>query len=488
MSAWYRRSKLNALINTGIATEGFGDTGAQSRATGIGKEERLQRAAEEARAPMMVFDDEGRIVLLSQAWLDAAGYAAEELRTIKDWTARAHNGSGESVLRHLQRAADTGCAAQSADFVVETRSGEQRDWSLIASALGTLPDGRRLFICIASDSTERKRAAAAARENDERFRDLLEALPAAIYTTDVEGHITFFNHAAVELWGCRPQLGTSQWCGSWRLYWPDGRAMRHDQCPMAMALKESRPIRGYEAIAERPDGTRVSFLPYPTPLYDSQGRLAGAVNMLVDITARKQAETRLTLLAREVDHRAKNMLAVIQGVLHFTHAETVREFAAAVEGRIMALARAHSLLSDSRWSGANLKRLVDEELAPYHLQSRERVQLYGDDLILGPAAAQSVAMVLHELATNAAKYGAFSAAPGRVTVRWSRQGNGPLTVIWQEEGGPPVAPPSRRGFGMSLIERTVADQLDGAAAFDWQPSGLVCRINVPVHDTPAAPF
>src|SRR2546429_9018823 len=107
------------------------------------------------------------------------------------------------------------------------------------------------------------------------FNLLLDALPVAIYTTDPAGRITFYNEAAADLWGCRPELGKNEWCGSWRLYWPDGRPMRHDECPMAVALKEGRPIRGAEAAAERPDGTRVPFLAYPTPLRDRSGALTG---------------------------------------------------------------------------------------------------------------------------------------------------------------------------------------------------------------------
>ncbi len=119
---------------------------------------------------------------------------------------------------------------------------------------------------------------------------MLETLPAAVYTIDAAGRITYFNQAAADLWGCRPELGKSEWCGSWRLYWPDGRPMRHDECPMAVALKEGRPMRGAEAAAERPDGTRVPFLAYPTPLRDRSDALTGAVNTLIDITERKRIE------------------------------------------------------------------------------------------------------------------------------------------------------------------------------------------------------
>src|SRR5712671_580948 len=137
------------------------------------------------------------------------------------------------------------------------------------------------------------------------FRDLLEALPTAIYTTDANGRITFFNQGAVELSVRTPEIGSDQWCITWRLYWPDGRPMAHDECPMAKALKEDRPIRDEEAIAERPDGTRVPFMPYPTPLHDVAGRVIGAVNMLVDLTARKEAEEALRLLNETLEQRVE---------------------------------------------------------------------------------------------------------------------------------------------------------------------------------------
>src|SRR5437588_4923200 len=121
------------------------------------------------------------------------------------------------------------------------------------------------------------------------FRALLDVLPAAIYTTDAAGRITYYNQAAVDLAGRRPALGADEWCVSWRLYSSDGRPMRHDECPMAIALKENRAVRADEAILERPDGTRIPFAPYPTPLRDASGKLIGAVNMLVDIRERQEA-------------------------------------------------------------------------------------------------------------------------------------------------------------------------------------------------------
>ena len=132
-------------------------------------------------------------------------------------------------------------------------------------------------------------------------RELLDALPAAIYTTDAAGRITYYNTAAVQLAGRRPELGSDEWCVSWRLYWPDGTSLPHDQCPMAVVLKTGQPVRGVEAVAERPDGTQVPFMPYPTPLHDEFGNIVGAVNMLVDLTDRSRAEQGRQLLASIVE-------------------------------------------------------------------------------------------------------------------------------------------------------------------------------------------
>lgn len=316
------------------------------------------------------------------------------------------------------------------------------------------------------------------RERARRFRELLEALPAAVYTTDAAGRITFYNRAAVELWGCRPELGKSEWCGSWRLYWPDGRPMRHDECPMAVALKENRAVRGGEAIAERPDGTRVPFLPYPTPLRDASGTLVGAVNMLVDITHRKQSEERVMMLAGEVVHRANNLLAVVQATVRLTDAATVEELKEAIHGRIQALGHAHALLAQSRWSGAELEKLVEDELAPYRCGQQSRARIAGPKLVLDPKAAQSMAMALHELTTNAAKYGALSRPGGEVNVGWSRA-KGRLVFRWSEAGGPAVKTPSRRGFGTGVIVGMIRDQLDGEVRFEWRKEGLVCEIDLP---------
>jgi PAS domain S-box-containing protein len=163
------------------------------------------------------------------------------------------------------------------------------------------------------------------------FCELLEALPAAIYTTDAAGRITFFNQAAVRFSGRVPEIGSDLWCVTWRLSWPDGRPMAHDECPMARSLKEDRPIRGVEAVAERPDGTRVPFIAYPTPLHDPSGAVVGAVNMLVDLTDRKQAEAALKDLNDTLEQRVEERTRQLSEALTQLR-ESERRFRSLVEG------------------------------------------------------------------------------------------------------------------------------------------------------------
>jgi PAS domain S-box-containing protein len=153
---------------------------------------------------------------------------------------------------------------------------------------------------IARDITERKKAEAVIEEIHQRYRQLVHGLSAAVYTCDAEGHVMLYNEAAVALWGREPKVGKDLWCGSWRIYEPDGTPLPLESCPMALAIRERRPIRGREIVVERPDGTRANVLPYPTPICDAAGAMIGAVNMLVDITERKQTEAALEELREKV--------------------------------------------------------------------------------------------------------------------------------------------------------------------------------------------
>jgi PAS domain S-box-containing protein len=322
----------------------------------------------------------------------------------------------------------------------------------------------------------------AARESERRFRSLLEALPAAVYTTDAEGRITFYNPAAAELWGHEPTLGESEWCGSWRLYWPDGTPLPHDQCPMALALKEQRAIRGMEAVAERPDGRRVPFIPYPTPIFDHAGTLIGAVNMLVDITERKQAEEQKNLLIRELHHRVKNTLATVQALMNSTlrASASLEEFRDAFTGRVVALSKTHTLLLDDHLQAVSFRELLCNELEPFDDGTCRRVILNGPAVRLPSDLAVSVGMAIHELTTNAVKYGALSALGGSVTVTWEVVEGRVLKFAWIERNGPPVTPPTRQGFGSQLLQRVLASQVQAEVTIDYAPDGLRVEASLPL--------
>ena len=433
------------------------------------------------------------------------------------------------------------------------------------------------------------------------MESLIQALPAAIYTTDAVGRITFYNEAAAELWGCRPELGKSEFCGSWKLYWPDGTPLPHGECPMALALKEQRAIRGMEAVAERPDGTRVPFIPYPTPLFDDLGILVGAVNMLIDnsdqkcadvdrqrlasivdssddaivskdlngtitswnrgaerlfgymaeevigkpvtilmpedrldeepvilerifrgqrvdqydtirrrkdgslidvsltvsplrgiegkiigaskiarnITERKRAQQQQQLLVNEMKHRIKNTLATIQAIAYQTLNQHTKERDALV-ARLHALSGAHDLLTSETWERAPLLDIVTRTLEPFQ-DGNKCITIDGAaDIWLDSSKSVAVAMVLHELATNAVKYGALSNGAGRVSIAWERHLQADqVRLVWQESGGPAVTLPEHRGFGSQLIERAFADQL-GNCELVFNPQGLSCTIKLVV--------
>jgi PAS domain S-box-containing protein len=216
------------------------------------------------------------------------------------------------------------------------------------------------------------------------------------------------------------------------------------------------------------------------------GRGWRAVGVSVDITQRKQWERRQQLLVNELNHRVKNTLAIIQSIAHQSFRPGVDPAAARAdfESRLAALSAAHDLLTRTNWEAASLRQVVTDALAAAASQP-ERISTRGPDLALAPKTAVSLAMALHELSTNALKYGALSNDSGTVTVGWSTAG-GRLRLEWREAGGPPVTRPTRRGFGSRMIERGLAAELAGTVTIDYAPAGLVCTVDAPLPDGAAA--
>lgn len=217
--------------------------------------------------------------------------------------------------------------------------------------------------------------------------------------------------------------------------------------------------------------------------FGDSGKLEWLSGITVDLTERKMAEERQMMLAGEVDHRARNVVSVIQSIVRSTQAETIADYVVALEGRIQALSTAHKLLAKSRWEGADLMRLAVEEFAPYRDANRARISISGPDAVLSPAMAQTIALAFHELATNAAKYGSLSLENGRVELSW-RIESGRLAIRWSESGGPEIEAPTRQGYGTRVLKAGIEGQLQGRVDFDWRRSGLHCTVVVPYDNVP----
>jgi PAS domain S-box-containing protein len=257
-------------------------------------------------------------------------------------------------------------------------------------------------------------------------------------------------------------------------------ADRQNEEPLILdRIRRGERIDHYDTVRMRKDGSLIDISLTVSPIKDEQGRVIGASKIARDVTERKRQERFITLLSREVDHRAKNLLAVVQATVVLTTGDTGEEVKAAISGRIQALANAHNLLAVSRWEGASLDSIIQHELAAYCGEHDSRVVISGPSKILGPQAAQSIAIVIHELATNALKYGALSVPEGRARVEWSLKPNQDLNICWTETERPKVIPPSREGFGTRAITTMIKNQLHGEVHFNWHATGLVCLIDIP---------
>ena len=567
-------------------------------------EERFAATYEAATIGIAEADTEGRLLRVNDAVCRMLGRSRAQLlgMTFFDYTHEDDRAEdAQQYARQIRGDIDNYSVRKRATRL----DGTQVYLDVYGSCVRDLSGSFRYAVRVIQDVTEAKRMEDRSIASERHMRELLEVLPAAVYTTDAKGRITFFNRAAVEMAGRTPRPG-DEWCVTWRLYNPDGTPLPHDQCPMAVALKENRPVRGIEAIAERPDGTRVPFMPYPTPLHDAEGRLIGAINMLVDISERKKAEEyagrlaaivefsddaivskdtkgiiqtwnrgaerlfgyeaeeiigrpvsilippdrqdeepeilnrirrgeyvppyetvrrrkdgsivdvsltvsplkdargqvvgaskiarditekrrneeRRQLLVNELNHRVKNTLATVQSLAAQTfrgeaNNSNFRQF----EGRLVALARAHDVLTREHWEGIYLEELIVETVAPICVQVEQRFHVSGPAVRLKPKLALSLSMVFHELCVNAAKYGALTNEAGRVDISWEIQqvdGEDCLQLRWQETGGPRVEVPRQKGFGSRLLERALSREFDARVTLSFSPEGVICEMNIPL--------
>lgn len=311
------------------------------------------------------------------------------------------------------------------------------------------------------------------------LREFIEAVPGAVYAKDRAGRILLGNAAFAEAVGW--QSGDFKGKTDLELLADKDLArtvMENDQRIMA-----GRTRCQVEEMLRASDGSTSYWLSTKAPFTDESGNIAGLVGVSIDITERKRLEERERLLAREIEHRSKNLLGVVQSVVRLTTASSVEEFREAVVGRLEALSRAQGLLMHERLQQVELRDLLLEELAAYNLTTADRVRLAGPSFYIRAEAAQSLAMAFHELATNAAKYGAFAEASGTLEVIWEmRERSGThLEIDWRESRSSPVEAPIQQGFGTKLIRSIVERQLHGTVSLVWEPTGLRCSISLPMQ-------
>jgi PAS domain S-box-containing protein len=302
---------------------------------------------------------------------------------------------------------------------------------------------------------------------------IVESSDDAIISKDLNGIITTWNKGAERLFGYTAEEAIGQ---SITILIPPDR--HNEETRILARIRSGERVQHYETVRLRKDGTPVEISLSVSPVRNLAGEIVGASKIARDISERKETEARLKLLTRELDHRVKNILSTVMALTRRTQGDTIAEYSRALTGRFRALSHSHTLLSKSRWPGADIKDLVEVALSPFRGNSNGHVRVSGPSVVVAPDAAQALEMTLHELATNAAKYGALSVANGSVTVEWS-VGDGFLVLRWTEAHGPAVSTPLRRGFGTRLIETCVKNQLKGELRVDWRTEGLACEIRAP---------
>ena len=242
-------------------------------------------------------------------------------------------------------------------------------------------------------------------------------------------------------------------------------------------IRRGERIDHFETVRQHKHGSPIVVSITVSPVKTADGKIVGASKIARDITEQKRSQEKIATLAQEAEHRSKNLLATVQATVSLSQSDSSEGLKKAIEGRIRAIANVHSLFVETRWIGAELSMIATQELAPYSQNDGARVAIEGPQVLLEPNAAQAIAVTLHELATNAAKYGALSTPEGRIELQWSHATDGELSIRWTEMGGPTVEMPTIRGFGSRVTQRMIG-QLKGEINFDWRTEGLVCEITL----------
>ncbi|WP_119680567.1 sensor histidine kinase [Indioceanicola profundi] len=406
---------------------------------------------------------------MAQASSVTALFPEEEHAKIREAVARAWSGEVQAHIDACVMAKDETC------IYVELSLATVNDETGVAAGVSI----------IARDVTERQRTQDRLREAERRLNAVLDNASVSVFLMDERQHCIYMNAAAERLTGYsfaemhgRPLHDVIHHTR------PDGTHYPIEECPIDRAFPENNNMQGEDVFVHK-NGHFYPVAFTASPVRDDASHTIGTIIEVQDITERKRAEARQKLLINELNHRVKNTLAVVQGLAHqsFRDGAPIAQARKSFEARLGALSVAHNLLTRQNWESALLGDTVAAAVNGTAGGNADRVTLLGPDILLAPQTAVSVGMAVHELCTNAIKYGALSNAKGQVSVRWEVQNNDSgrrLRLEWTESGGPPVEPPARRGFGSRMIERGLAAELSGEVRLNFRKEGVVCTIDAPL--------
>ncbi|SCY95507.1 sensor histidine kinase [Microvirga guangxiensis] len=341
------------------------------------------------------------------------------------------------------------------------------------------------FYVLASDLTESKRSQAALAESEARLRLAIDAGRMAVWETDTATDTIHSSPELNRLLGFEPDASPSS--AEIRSRYAPGEREKVRRIA-AEALRRGERHAETELEVRWPDGSQRWLLLRAEMSEIENGIPRRTIGVALDITDRKKAEEHQQLLINELNHRVKNTLTTVQSIAtqSLRNARTAEEARDAVEGRLFALSRAHDVLTRENWDGAFLSEVVQQAIEPFQNHGGERFSVSGPDIRLPPRIALAIAMAIQELGTNAVKYGALSNAKGCIAIAWTvleEAGTPHLRMTWEETEGPAVVEPKQRGFGTRLVERSLAQELNGSVEINFAPKGVVCTINAPLAES-----
>ncbi|MDG2535814.1 PAS domain S-box protein [Sphingomonas sp. HITSZ_GF] len=401
--------------------------------------------------------------------------------TFQQWLDRVHPED-----RAMAETAARRCFTRGVPYTIEYRilradDGTERWLQSHGSRIDYTDSRKSRFVGVSFDITDRKQAEEALRESEARFRTIFEQANDFLITTTLDNRITSVNPAVIEAIGYSEEEILGRTIADF---------MDPDQFVISMEAFNRKLMHGGSTRLtiklRAKDGRELIWEVNSQLSLDEQGQPAALHAIARDMTEAKRAETHLRLLIDELNHRVKNTLAIVQGIAQQSFKDDVppRQARAAFEGRLAALSEAHNLLTREYWSLVSMRKIIDDALRP-HGGENGRFTLDGPNLTILPKTAISLALAVHELATNAVKHGALSRPEGHVSIAWRRVDEGGaarLVMTWEERGGPTVAMPTRRGFGTRMIERGLAAELGGTVKIEFRPEGLVCRVDAPLPE------